>query len=474
MKRIFLSILATVALTFSACEKNEPNNPNNPENPNQPGIENTENLAVTVNPDGTTSTGAPFQWIDGSHNSQFLLNYIKYKVDYANTQIFITGAEEKGLRDVMKGKALIPKTITINNVSYPITLVEKRAFYQCKDIKSINIPEGVTKIEESAFEECTNLTAAQLYNGLLEIEANAFKSCENLEFIQLPNSLTALGEYAFANCYKMELFSEKLPTIGKYVKEGVFLNCASIKKIIIPKKVEKIEDFAFKGCSSLEEVSMKDSYIDEIGESAFEDCTSLKQIDFHDSSMHIWGHKIFRNCKSLEYIFLPHGVDYLPKACFQGCSTLKTVKYNKYLPGLSNGLTSLGAYAFDGCTSLERLVLSDRIGGGDWTGLFRNCTSLKELAIAPADYGYGPLRVTASENAFENVYLDNLVLNGASFGNIPKVRVKNVYNSGNHILSVSTSRIRDKFEPENVFGGCPGGYSFNDYHISVMFNTVSD
>ncbi len=398
-------------MIFAACDKNG-------DDPDNPGAVEIENTVVTINTDGTTSSGVPFEWIPGSYDSEFSLNYITYKVDYANTQVIVSGANKDGLQNRLDGKASIPKSIILDKITYPITLVEKKAFYQCKELKSINIPETVTKIEESAFHGCTNLTNIQLYNGLSEISKNAFNSCEKLEFIQIPNSITKLGEYAFADCHSLELFSDKLPSsIGYTLEKGVFMNCSSIKKITIPEEMHVLNNSAFKGCSSLEEFTADDLY--ELKDSVFDGCSNLKNFSTRVVSMVT---AIFRNCRSLESITV-FTLNTIGTAWFQGCSSLKYINLTGEKP---NHVENVRDYGLDGCSSLETLSIDRTIG----MAALRNCTSLKDL-------GCVILSPFSQQPPFENVITENLYISKYFFTQYKKgyynndkgwnLKAKNVY-----------------------------------------------
>lgn len=52
------------------------------------------------------------------------------------------------------GDVVIPTTVTYNNYQYSVTSIGYYAFYGCRELTSINIPNSVTSIGYSAFRYC--------------------------------------------------------------------------------------------------------------------------------------------------------------------------------------------------------------------------------------------------------------------------------------------------------------------------------
>ena len=197
------------------------------------------------------------------------------------------------------------------------------------------IPEEAVIIEPYVFQN-SNIRSITLHNGISVIPERAFQACSALQQIHLPENLKEIGEYAFTNCKSLERI--KLPDSLVSIRLGFNSNY----------------DFgAFSGCDSL-----------------FEGCESLKEVVFPDSIDRI-GNRMFCDCKSLVSI-TAHGVKNIGKSAFTNCLSLKDIPVFPLL-------TSVGAGAFQGCRSLERVMLKANI---EWeNGVFRDCSALQEVRI---------------------------------------------------------------------------------------------
>lgn len=76
------------------------------------------------------------------------------------------------------------------------TSISRSAFYECKNIKSLTIPNTVTTIGEYAFHDCTGITNFVVPNSVTTIGVGAFKGCTGLTTLSVPflgksNSATA-------------------------------------------------------------------------------------------------------------------------------------------------------------------------------------------------------------------------------------------------------------------------------------------
>ena len=209
-----------------------------------------------------------------------------------------------------------------------VTTIGERAFDDCDNLTSVNIPNSVTTIGYLAFFSCDSLTSVNIPDSVTEIGEYAFAYCYSLTSVNIPDSVTTIGGGAFASCTSLTEFTGKfatedgrslivdntiiacanasgttytIPDSVTSIGEGAFSRCGSLKSVNIPNSVTTIGERAFEWCDSLKSVNIPDS-VTEIGERAFECCTSLKSVNIPDSVITI-GDEAFFYCYSLTSVY---------------------------------------------------------------------------------------------------------------------------------------------------------------------------
>lgn len=175
------------------------------------------------------------------------------------------------------------------------------AFYQCKNLKKVTIPETVEYIGGGAFYGCSNIWSLT-YNAI-----NA--ECERLMESNIPLEKIVIGDKV-----------RRLP-------RGIFSG-REFTEVALPACLERIDDSAFYGCKNLTTINISDS-IRYIGDNAFYGCSSLKNIHWPLRLTTI-GSRAFRQT-ALETISLPEGVTSVGDGAFSDCPA-KTV----YIPSTAN------------------------------------------------------------------------------------------------------------------------------------------
>lgn len=283
--------------------------------------------------------------------------------------------------------------------------VRSYAFAGSETLKNIVMPESVKRVGDySVFANCIienaaipirllkhlndeqrkQLVTLSLFgDGVTEIGSSAFSGCSNLTSITIPDGVTSIGDWAFSDC--SGLTSIIIPYGATSIGWGAFNECNGLTSITIPDGVTSIGDSAFQFCSGLTSVTIGNS-VTSIGHNAFWQCTGLTNVTIGNSVTSI-GMEAFYNCSGLTSV---HIFD-IAKWCeisFENCNANPLGHtQNLYVNGvlvkdliIPDGVTSIGDWAFSGCSNLTSVVIPDSVTSiGDWA--FSNCTSLTSVTI---------------------------------------------------------------------------------------------
>ena len=144
------------------------------------------------------------------------------------------------------------KTILSAEVSDGITSIGDNAFYNCRAMTQVYIPNSVTKIGKSSFYCCNVLEAVTLSDNIASIGWNAFNQCSALTSITLPVHLKSIEGQAFFMC--SGLTSLEIPNEVTQIGEDAFGYCTGLLAVTIPASVTSIGARAFAGDTKLEAI----------------------------------------------------------------------------------------------------------------------------------------------------------------------------------------------------------------------------
>lgn len=94
---------------------------------------------------------------------------------------------------------------------------------------AIVIEDGVTQIRDYAFYDCPAVVSVSIGDSVINIGQHAFARCSKLASVAIPGKTSKIDAYAFDSCTSLEsveIFPESA-TLGA----GLFRNCTSLKKI---------------------------------------------------------------------------------------------------------------------------------------------------------------------------------------------------------------------------------------------------
>lgn len=229
------------------------------------------------------------------------------------------------------GEIIVPSQVTYNTKTYKVTSLGQRAFYGCRGLTSITIPNSITSIEESAFSYCTGLTSISFPNSITSIEESAFYGCIGLTSITIPNSVTSIKSSAFWWCNGLTsiIVNKGNTKYDSRSNSNAIIETSSntlivgCKNTIIPNSVTSIGSYAFAGCTDLKTITIPNS-VTSIGALAFSACQNLLSIAIPDN-VTIIGMYAFSSCKSLTIVTIPNSVTHINNYSFERCNSLISV-----------------------------------------------------------------------------------------------------------------------------------------------------
>jgi hypothetical protein len=198
--------------------------------------------------------------------------------------------------------------------------------YQNNGIEEVSLPAALTSIGEYAFSNCDRLTDVVIYGNTGYIGGYAFNDCDELKTLTLSEGVSFIGSLAFAYCEQLQA-------------------------VALPQTITKLDGNPFAGCIGLTSFTLH------------EDNTAYK---FIDGILYDWTaytlvfNPVSNTATSLQLpdtvyeiaagafvgshiqsLVLPSKITTVPDYAFANCEDLVSVK-------LSNSITSIGNYAFNG------------------------------------------------------------------------------------------------------------------------------
>jgi len=376
----------------------------------------------------------------------------------------------------------------LTNITIPssVTTIGNNAFNGCSGLTNINIPSATTSVGSSAFNGCTGFTSINIPASIINVGSNAFNGCSGLTSVYFltTSSIPTIGANAFQGTNRFSIayyistaanssnlngigfssvsyvWAATINTISYTLSTGsqntatvdignksnassaiiipssitvatlafsvttigtdAFATNGALTSISLPNTIAIISPEAFNGCANLTSISIPSS-VTSIASDSFKNCTSLTGFSVSASNANYSNDSagaLFNKVATalLQYPLgnpqtsytIPSSVTSVGASAFLGCTTLQSVLTATTNLGFSfegvqefgalralgrvsafaglssvtlpNTITNIEAEAFQGCTSLTSVTIPNSvtsIGAGAFTG----CTTLTSLVI---------------------------------------------------------------------------------------------
>ena len=313
-----------------------------------------------------------------------------------------------------------------------VLTIKMSAFYNCTSLSEVTMQNGVTSIGSYAFYGCSALTTLILPSSVTSLDYGAF-ALSGLTNVTIPKSMTSMGERAFYKC--SSLYNLIILDGATSIGSSAFYNCTALTHVTIPGSVKSFGGYAFQGCTSLESVSIQEG-VTKVATYAFKDCSKLTCVEIPASVASIAQGAFPSSCGLSEVYFggsesewstvtissgnealqgavmhynvypeqliasgqwgsLQWKLDHYDTLTISGMGEMNALSssadsqssdaWRKYASLISEvviepGVSSIGDYAFYGCSSLTTITIPDSvtvIGGHT----FDQCTILTNVTI---------------------------------------------------------------------------------------------
>ena len=327
------------------------------------------------------------------------------------------------------------------------------AFAYCTKLSEFTIPASMREIGDYAFQSCTalvevafeegdqSMTFGQyVFNDCLELARvtlsaavemlpiTVFDGCDNLEGVYVDDAngyYTDIDGVLYNKDVTEILFYSKrggnftLPDTVTTIGEKVFSNNMEITSFTIGKNITHIKANAFYRCIGLTELIFAEGAGEEliVDEYAFASCSGLSALTLPERWKNI-GNYVFDHAASLSEITFGKDLISIGEYAFSNTALISVV--------VPDSVTSVGAYAFDGCAALESVVLSAGMNSVDGF-IFNNCPALTTVVIPSGVTEIGESAFKGCEGLTKVTLPETLVTIGANAfmncGNLSSIEI---------------------------------------------------
>ena len=175
-----------------------------------------------------------------------------------------------------------------------VEIICTSAFYDCKLLTSLQLPDSLKCIGPQAFDGCMNLYDFKLPSNLTNIEREAFEGCISIRELIVPKSVNHIGNNPFTKCKEIEV---KCNSSDFVLKDDFLMNKKEMRII------------SYLGHSEMVNIPFS---VEQIGGSAFREISGLKKVFLSTQTKRLYANS-FYYCRQLEEFHMSDNVEEINK-----------------------------------------------------------------------------------------------------------------------------------------------------------------
>ena len=314
------------------------------------------------------------------------------------------------------------------------------------------------------------MTALEIPDGVTRIGIYAFYNCDCLQSVSIPDSVTSVESSAFCNCDSITSASVPQSVMSQGLSSVLSASYQKLRSLRLGANVTAIGANEFDNCRALTSVAVADgnaSYVVladgclyDVAQNLLLFCPRDKvRIDISDGVTTI-GNYAFQYCTNLVSVSMPETVQSIGSGSFVGCSKLSGLT----IPG---SVQTVPTATFNGCDvlwtewyrALANLAVTG--GGSSGGGSAESADPRYALAANPAD------RAIASVTVEADCAIDSFVLTDGK-----------VYDTVLRVVNTSDGEVHLTLPPGHVYetfrGATPLTLPANSRNMLTITRTADD
>ena len=143
------------------------------------------------------------------------------------------------------GVVTIPDSAAYFDEKFEVVALDIHAFFECKNITALHLPNTIKKMAGAAIADCFSLTDVNIPTGLIDPGSTNYTYLTSLESITIPSTLKYLGYSWFIGCSELETINGWNPS--QFERVGAAGSTSVAKFFTLKQNVDTVGAYIYVG-----------------------------------------------------------------------------------------------------------------------------------------------------------------------------------------------------------------------------------